>query len=94
MIRAVTFRKWGNSLGIRLPSALVREMHLVAGTVAEMSVQDGQMHIRPQVKSTTRPRLRRPLSFYEQRARELGLTSLIQAVEIMPDDASRGMEKL
>jgi antitoxin component of MazEF toxin-antitoxin module len=90
----ITFKKWGNSLGIRLPSALAREMRLVDGTAAEMTVEDGQIHIRPQVSHGGPRRQRRALSFYEQRARKLGLANLIQAVEVMPDDAPRRLENL
>ena len=93
MILTVSFRKWGNSLGIRLPSSLAREMHLVDGTSAEMSVEDGHIHIRPQVSAGPR-RQRRPIAFYEERAKARGFDGLVQAVEIMPDDAPRGMEAL
>ena len=88
----VCFKKWGNSLGVRLPSAVAREMHLEDGTAAELSVEDGQIHIRPQVKIAPLRRQRRPLSFYEHRATVRGLPGLIQAVELMPDDAPRGLE--
>ena len=90
----INFRKWGNSLGVRLPSAVAREMHLEDGTSAELSVEDGQIHIRPQVKVSPLARQRRPLSFYDHRAKARGLSGLIQAVEIMPDDAPRGLEAL
>lgn len=90
----VNFRKWGNSLGVRLPSAVAREMHLEDGAVAEMSVEDGQIHIRPQAKVIPQRRGRRPLSFYEQRAKERGLSCLVEAVEILPNDAPRGLEVL
>ena len=88
----IYFKKWGNSLGIRLPSAVAREMHLEDGTVAELTIENGQIHIRPQVKTISPRRQRRPMSFYAQRARALGLDGLVQAVEIMPDDAPRGLE--
>jgi antitoxin component of MazEF toxin-antitoxin module len=92
MILTISFKKWGNSLGVRLPSAIAREMHLEDGTAAELSVEDGQIHIRPQVMAAPLRRQRRPLSFYENRAKERGLAGLVQAVEIMPNDAPRGME--
>lgn len=88
----ISFKKWGNSLGVRLPSAVAREMHLEDGTAAELSVEDGQIHIRPQVKSAPQRRQRRALSFYEHRAKARGLAGLVQAVEILPDDAPRGLE--
>lgn len=37
---------------------------------------------------------RRPLSFYETRARERGVPGLVEAVVIMPDDEPRGVESL
>ncbi len=76
MILTVYFRRWGNSLGIRLPSAVVREMHLMDGAAAELSVQDGQILIRPKQSALPQRRQRRPMSFYEQRAKERGLSSL------------------
>jgi len=93
MTVTVSFRKWGNSLGIRLPSAVAREMHLEDGAAAELTVEDGQIRIRPQ-QAGPQLRARRPLSFYQQRATQRGLPGLIEAVEITPDDAPRGLEAL
>lgn len=37
--------KWGNSLGVRIPSALAAETHLDDGTEVEVTVRDGQLVI-------------------------------------------------
>jgi len=90
----IHLRKWGNSLGIRLPSAIARDLRLTDGTEAELTVENGEISIRP-TRVEEPARKRRPLSFYERRAKERGLTSLMgQPVEIMPDDAPRGREAL
>jgi antitoxin MazE len=38
--------KWGNSLGIRIPSALASQAGLSDGTRVEVSVEEGQVVIR------------------------------------------------
>jgi antitoxin MazE len=40
-------RKWGNSLGIRIPSILAKEYELENGGVVEIIDADGQIIIRP-----------------------------------------------
>ena len=94
MITTVNLKMWGNSLGIRLPSAIARSMHLEDGMVADLTVENGQIHIAPHSKQTKSPRKRRPLSFYEARGKKRGLTKLVDAVEISPDDAPRGLEMM
>jgi antitoxin component of MazEF toxin-antitoxin module len=92
MITTVNLKMWGNSLGIRLPSAIARSMRLEDGMVADLTVENGQIHIAPHSKQAKQPRKRRPMSFYEARAKKRGLTHLVDAVEITPDDAPRGLE--
>ncbi len=94
MILTVNFRKWGNSLGVRLPSVVAREMNLMDGAAAELSVEDGQIHIRPKAQALPQRRERRPMSFYAQKAKERGLSGLIEAAEILPSDQPRGLEIL
>ena len=94
MITTVNFKMWGNSLGIRLPSAIARSMHLEDGMVADLTVENGQIHIAPHSKEVKPPRKRRPLSYYEARAKKRGLTNLVDAIEITPDDAPRGLEMM
>lgn len=40
-------RKWGNSLGVRIPSGLAAEAHLDDGAEVEVTVRDGQLVIVP-----------------------------------------------
>ena len=94
MNMTVNLKMWGNSLGIRLPSAVARSMHLEDGMVADLTVENGQILIAPHAKLAKGPRQRRPLSFYEARAKKLGLVNLVEAVEITPNDAPRGLEMM
>lgn len=45
-------RRWGNSLGVRLPAAIVREAHLLEDQPVELTVVEEGILIRP-----ARPRL-------------------------------------
>jgi antitoxin component of MazEF toxin-antitoxin module len=94
MTTTVKFKMWGNSLGIRLPSAIARSMHLEDGMVADLTVENGHIHIAPHSKQVKPLRKRRPLSFYEARARKRDLTNLIDAIEIIPNDVPRGLEMM
>jgi len=40
-------KQWGNNLGVRLPSAIVREAHLKAHQSVRLTVVDGQIIITP-----------------------------------------------
>lgn len=40
-------RKWGNSLGVRIPSALAEDAHLHEGAEVDVSVREGQLVIVP-----------------------------------------------
>lgn len=40
-------RKWGNSLGVRIPKALAVKAGLDEGTEIEIDVEDGQLVIKP-----------------------------------------------
>ncbi len=40
-------RKWGNSLGVRIPSVLAEDAHLADGAEVEVTVRDGQLVIVP-----------------------------------------------
>jgi len=41
------FAVWGNSLALRIPRSVAREIHAVAGMSAELSVVKGKMVITP-----------------------------------------------
>ncbi len=38
---------WGNSLGLRIPKAYAREVGLKSGAKVEISVQGGQLVVKP-----------------------------------------------
>lgn len=41
-------QKWGNSLALRLPKALVNEFRLEQGSAVELRVVDGKLIVEPQ----------------------------------------------
>lgn len=41
-------KRWGNSLGVRLPAAVARAAHLHADQRVRLSLEDGFIVIRPQ----------------------------------------------
>lgn len=43
----VKIAKWGNSAAIRLPKAVMDEMHLSEGTELDIRVEDGKVIVRP-----------------------------------------------
>ena len=48
MTEAVLYsKKWGKNLGVRLPTAIAREAHLHADQRVRVSVESGQVVIRP-----------------------------------------------
>ena len=52
-----TVRKWGNSLGIRIPKALAQQADLAEGTPVEFEASGGQLTIRAQRKHRRRIKL-------------------------------------
>jgi len=40
-------KRWGNSLGVRLPSAIAREVHLHVDQKVKLSIVDGQVVLSP-----------------------------------------------
>lgn len=42
-----TIRKWGNSLALRIPRALARDIHLYQGSVVDLAVLEGKMVVKP-----------------------------------------------
>jgi antitoxin MazE len=42
--------KWGNSLAVRIPQHLAKEIELTAGTEVEIIVVDGQLVIKPTIQ--------------------------------------------
>jgi antitoxin MazE len=42
-------QKWGNSLGVRIPKALAEQASVAEGTSVYLSVEDGEIVLRPVV---------------------------------------------
>ncbi|ARV60996.1 MazF family transcriptional regulator [Nostocales cyanobacterium HT-58-2] len=42
-----TFAKWGNSLAIRIPQSLAKQIHVVEGSEVEIDIVDGNLVIKP-----------------------------------------------
>lgn len=40
-------QRWGNSLGLRIPKSLAAEAHLAAGSTVDLSVENGELIVRP-----------------------------------------------
>ena len=40
-------QKWGNSLALRIPSALAKDIHLHQGSAVEMAIIEGEMVVKP-----------------------------------------------
>jgi antitoxin MazE len=43
----VLIKKWGNSLGVRIPNTIVRELHLKDGSPVEIEDNNGNIIISP-----------------------------------------------
>lgn len=52
----IEFRKWGNSLAVRIPKALADAIKASDGKQAEMKVENGTLVLRPIVKPARKPR--------------------------------------
>jgi antitoxin MazE len=46
-----TIQKWGNSLAMRIPKAVARDVHLETGCVVNLAVRDGRVIIEPARKA-------------------------------------------
>ena len=42
-----TVRKWGNSLALRLPRTMTKDMNLEQGGVVDLSISEGALVVRP-----------------------------------------------
>jgi antitoxin MazE len=42
-----TVQKWGNSLALRIPSSLAKDIHLHQGSVVDVAVVEGRMVLKP-----------------------------------------------
>lgn len=43
----VEFGKWGNSIGVRIPSVLLKQLGLTAGSSASLEVKNGGLFLMP-----------------------------------------------
>jgi antitoxin MazE len=47
-----TVQKWGNSLAVRIPTALAQQLQVTDGANVELEVRDGQLVVRPTRRQT------------------------------------------
>ncbi|MDJ0621073.1 MAG: AbrB/MazE/SpoVT family DNA-binding domain-containing protein [Calothrix sp. MO_192.B10] len=47
---AAIVAKWGNSLAVRIPQNLAKEIHLTEGTEIDLGVVDGTLVIKPRTR--------------------------------------------
>lgn len=45
-------QRWGNSLGLRIPRAFAQEVGVGAGSQVDLSVQDGDLVVKPARRKT------------------------------------------
>lgn len=45
-----TVQKWGNSLALRIPSSVAKDIQLRPGSEVEVAVEDGKMIVKPAKK--------------------------------------------
>lgn len=43
-------QRWGNSLGLRIPKSFAAEARVEAGSTVDISVENGELRIRPLVR--------------------------------------------
>ena len=51
----VEFRRWGNSLAVRIPKALADSLRVSDGRRAEIRLENGALVLRPIVKPARKP---------------------------------------
>jgi antitoxin MazE len=42
-----TVQRWGNSLAVRIPASIAKQLRILEGTAIEISVDDGTLVVRP-----------------------------------------------
>lgn len=45
-----TVQKWGNSLALRIPSSVAKEIHVREGSPVELTVEEGRIVVKPAKK--------------------------------------------
>jgi antitoxin MazE len=56
MRQNILVRKWGNSLGIRIPAAAAREAGIHADCIAQLTSANGELTLKPVKPKRRRPR--------------------------------------
>jgi antitoxin MazE len=46
------FSKWGNSIALRIPNSVAKELHVTDGHAAELRVKNGSLIVTPVSKRT------------------------------------------
>ena len=46
----VSIQKWGNSLALRIPSSLAKDIHLHRGSQVEVGVVNGNIMVKPAMR--------------------------------------------
>ena len=47
-----TVQKWGNSLALRIPSSLAKDMKLRRGSIVEVALVEGKIIVKPKRKQS------------------------------------------
>ena len=47
-----TIQKWGNSLALRIPSSLAKDIHLHRGSAVDLTVVEGKIILKPKGQRT------------------------------------------
>ena len=50
-MKITNIQRWGNSLGIRIPSAIAKKLSLHPGVIIEIRIKDGQIVLYPKKDS-------------------------------------------
>jgi len=45
-------QKWGNSLGLRIPSVYAKELHLLDGSIVDIEIKENEIIISPAKKKS------------------------------------------
>jgi len=48
-----TVQKWGNSLAVRIPTALAGQLEVTEGTIVELEIRDSELVVRPAQRQRT-----------------------------------------
>lgn len=43
----IEFGKWGNSVGVRIPSAMLKQLGLTAGSAGNLEIRNGGLFLSP-----------------------------------------------